>query len=192
MSSSCGHFLPSSLDEVGPVVGELQFQHTALSADRQNIGDGAVSLLTRALVGTAIARASPSPCRLIRSDDRSPSELIGAVSCRYPRSFFVRLSGAGWRRRRCCGWDDAGWVWRCAAYRLAVVGLFRGPRRSFVVAVGKGKVYVYGAVGPGAQARSAGGWPGVVGACSAVRCGGRSRRGRSSVAGAPSWVSSAW
>jgi len=74
VSSSCDHFLPSSLDEAGPVVGELQFQRTALSADRQNVGDGAFSLLTRTLVGTTIARASRSSYWLIRSDDRSPLE----------------------------------------------------------------------------------------------------------------------
>jgi len=55
-------------------VGELQFQRTALSADRQNIGDGAFSLLTRTLVGTTIARAFRSSYWLIRSDDRSPLE----------------------------------------------------------------------------------------------------------------------
>lgn len=95
MSSSCSHFLPSSLDEAGPVVGELQFQRTALSADRQNMGDGVFSLLTRTLVGTAIARASRSSYWLIRSDERSPLELIGAVSCRCSRSSVVWLS-RGW------------------------------------------------------------------------------------------------
>lgn len=56
------------------MVGELQFQRTALSADRQNMGDGAFNLLTRTLVGTTIARAFRSSYWLIRSDDRSPLE----------------------------------------------------------------------------------------------------------------------
>ena len=51
---------------------------------------------------------------------------------RQPRSFVVWLSGFGWRRCRCRGVDYAGWVWRSAACRLAVVGPFQGARGVFL------------------------------------------------------------
>ena len=68
--------------------------------------------------------------------DEAADDFVGGFAF-LPRSFVVWLSGFGWRRCRCRGVDYAGWVWRSAACRLAVVGPFQGPGGSFRIVAGR-------------------------------------------------------